>query len=152
MDLFGVTASGRFHSTKWIRKKGGLVWKSGRTWHFKFVKHKKHRPNKRTQTRWPFSRGKFADLEAEEVGGSGEEEDEGFDEDRDHVRTSIYSTLSDSKNNLSIGLSPVPVTVTTRIITFLVGDPYKPSFATVTGRGDNPTYQLVLFSAGKNCL
>ena len=23
-------------------------------------------------------------------------------------------------------------------ITFLVGDPYKPSFATVTGRGDNP--------------
>ena len=34
-----------------------------------------------------------------------------------------------------IGLSPLPVTVTTRIITFLVGDPYKPSFATVTGRG-----------------
>ena len=23
---------------------------------------------------------------------------------------------------------------------FLVGDPYKPSFATVTGRGDNPKY------------
>ena len=38
------------------------------------------------------------------------------------------------------GLSPLPVTVTTRIITFLVGDPYKPSFATVTGRGDNPSY------------
>ena len=37
-----------------------------------------------------------------------------------------------------IVLSPLPVTVTTRIITFLVGDPYKPSFATVTGRGDNP--------------
>ena len=30
---------------------------------------------------------------------------------------------------------PLPVTVTTRIITFLVGNPYKPSFATVTGWG-----------------
>ena len=38
------------------------------------------------------------------------------------------------------GLSPLPVTVTTRIITFLVGNPYKPSFVTVTGRGDNPRY------------
>ena len=38
------------------------------------------------------------------------------------------------------GLSPLPVRVTTRIITFLVGDPYKPSFATVTGRGDNPKF------------
>ena len=34
---------------------------------------------------------------------------------------------------------PLPrMPVTTRIIIFLVGDPYKPSFATVTGRGDNP--------------
>ena len=41
------------------------------------------------------------------------------------------------------GLSPLPVTVTTRIITFLVGDPYKPSFATVTVRGDNPTYTMI---------
>ncbi len=41
---------------------------------------------------------------------------------------------------LYFGLSPLPVTATTRIITFLVGDPYKPSFATVTGRGDNPNY------------
>ena len=32
-----------------------------------------------------------------------------------------------------IGCGPLPVTVTTRIITFLVGDPYKPSFPTVTG-------------------
>ena len=109
------------------------------------MKYKKLRPNKGTQTRWPFSRGKFADLEAEEVGGSGEEEDEGFDEDRDHVRTSIYSTLSDSKNNLSIGLSPVPVTVTTRIITFIGGDPYKPSFATVTGRGTTQLINLFFF-------
>ena len=45
-----------------------------------------------------------------------------------------------SHNIIYIGLSPLPVTVTTRIITFLVGDPYKPSFATVTGTGDNPTY------------
>ncbi len=39
-----------------------------------------------------------------------------------------------------IWVVPLPVTVTTRIVTFLVGDPYKPSFATVTGRGDNPKY------------
>ena len=38
-------------------------------------------------------------------------------------------------------LSPFPVTVTTRIIPFLVGNPYKPSFATVTGKGDNPSYK-----------
>ena len=31
--------------------------------------------------------------------------------------------------------TPHPVTVTTRIITFLVGNPYKPPFATVTGWG-----------------
>ena len=36
--------------------------------------------------------------------------------------------------------TPLPVTVTTRIITFLVGDPYKPSFATVTGWGVDPRY------------
>ena len=31
--------------------------------------------------------------------------------------------------------TPHPVTVTSRIITFLVGNPYKPPFATVTGWG-----------------
>ena len=36
--------------------------------------------------------------------------------------------------------TPHPVTVTTRIITFLVGNPYKPSFATVTGWGVDPNY------------
>ena len=36
------------------------------------------------------------------------------------------------------GYGPLPVTVTTRIITFLIGNSYKPSFATITGRGDNP--------------
>ena len=35
---------------------------------------------------------------------------------------------------------PPRMPVTTRTITFLVGDPYKLSFATVTGKGDNPRY------------
>ena len=50
------------------------------------------------------------------------------------------------QSEVYIGLPPLPVTVTTRIITFLVGDPYKPSFATVAGRGDNPrsTYLNIL--------
>ena len=39
--------------------------------------------------------------------------------------------------------TPLPVTVTTRIITFLVGDPYKPSFATVTGRGVDPSFTIL---------
>ena len=43
-----------------------------------------------------------------------------------------------------IGYGPPPrIPVTTRIITFLVGDPYKPSFATVTGREDNPKYHIL---------
>ena len=33
--------------------------------------------------------------------------------------------------------------VTTRIITFLVGDPYKTSFTTVTVRGSYPSYKIV---------
>ena len=37
------------------------------------------------------------------------------------------------KNCLLFGLSPWPATGATRIILFLIGDPYKP------GRGDNPT-------------
>ncbi len=59
---------------------------------------------------------------------------------------SLESGLFADKNHMSIGsmlwfgCCPLPVTVTTRIITFLVGNPYKPSFATVTGRGDNPRY------------
>ena len=44
---------------------------------------------------------------------------------------------------LLFGLSPFPVIVTTRIITFLVGDPYKPSFATITGKGDNSNYYII---------
>ena len=41
---------------------------------------------------------------------------------------------------LSIRSTPRPVTVTTRIITFLVGNPYKASFAIVTGWGVDPNY------------
>ena len=39
--------------------------------------------------------------------------------------------------------------MTTRIITFLVGDSFKPSFATATGPGSHPTYVLVLDMGGK---
>ena len=39
---------------------------------------------------------------------------------------------------VNLGCGPLTVTVTTRIITFLVGDPYKPSFTTVTVRGPYP--------------
>ena len=45
-----------------------------------------------------------------------------------------------SPNRISIRSTPHPVTVTTRIITFLVGNPYKPSFATVTGWGVDPKF------------
>ena len=38
------------------------------------------------------------------------------------------------------GCGPLPVTVTTRIITFSVGEPYKHPFTTVTWRGPHPTY------------
>ena len=44
------------------------------------------------------------------------------------------------KKNIYLRSTPHPVTVTTRIITFLVGNPYKPSFATVTGWGVDPIY------------
>ena len=32
------------------------------------------------------------------------------------------------------------VTVTTKIVTFLIGNPYKPSFTTVTVRGPHPSH------------
>ena len=44
------------------------------------------------------------------------------------------------------GCGPLPATVTTRTITYLVGDSYKPSFTTVTVRGPHPRYIIV------NCL
>ena len=39
------------------------------------------------------------------------------------------------ETHLNLGLSPLPVRVTTRIITFLVGNPYKPSFPLLLGGG-----------------
>ena len=44
------------------------------------------------------------------------------------------------QQTIYVGYGPFPVTVTTRIITFLVGNPYKPLFATVTGKGPHPKY------------
>ena len=35
--------------------------------------------------------------------------------------------------------------MTTRIISCLVGDSYKPSFATITGKGDNPKHMMFNF-------
>ena len=49
--------------------------------------------------------------------------------------------------SISFGTTPDPVTVTTRIIPFLVGNPYKPSFVTVTdvtGWGVDQRYLLSL--------
>ena len=45
---------------------------------------------------------------------------------------------------LYFGCGPLTVTVTTKIITFLMGNPYKPSFTTVTVRGPHP-----IFTVGK---
>ena len=38
----------------------------------------------------------------------------------------------------NLGCGPLTVTVTTKIITFLIGNPYKSSFTTVTVRGPHP--------------
>ena len=42
--------------------------------------------------------------------------------------------------------TPHPVTVTTRIISFLVGNPYKPSFVAVTGWGVDQRYINLLYT------
>ena len=47
-----------------------------------------------------------------------------------------------------LGCGPLTVTVTTRIITFFVGDPYKPSFTTVTVRGPYPRLFPVIEQLG----
>ncbi len=44
------------------------------------------------------------------------------------------------ETTVCLGCGPLPVTVTTRIITFLIGNPYNPSFTTVTVRGPYPKY------------
>ncbi len=51
-----------------------------------------------------------------------------------------------------IGCGPLSVTVTTRIITFLVGDPYKPSFPTgILGGGHTqPIHNKPLLQTNPN--
>ena len=51
-----------------------------------------------------------------------------------------FKKIINKNKSKNVGKYWVPVIVTTRIITFLIGDPYKPSFATITGKGDNPRY------------
>jgi len=48
-------------------------------------------------------------------------------------------------HGIFLGYGPFPLTVTTRILPFLVGNPYKPLFATVTGKGPHPRYSVVKF-------
>ena len=48
------------------------------------------------------------------------------------LRTLVFPTQFVS---IYVGLSPLPVRVTTRIITLLVGNPYKPSFPLLLGGG-----------------
>ncbi len=52
------------------------------------------------------------------------------------------ASILDFFSSWYVGLSPLPVRVTTRIITFLVGNPYKPSFPLLLGGG---TTQLICF-------
>ena len=54
------------------------------------------------------------------------------------VAHSINTNIEGKKSSDFPWVVPCPVTVTTRTIIFLVGDPYKPSFATVTGQGGQP--------------
>ncbi len=61
--------------------------------------------------------------------------------------TGWFMTRSRLVASQYFGCGPLTVTVTTRIITFLVGDPYKPSFTTVTVRGPYPMYTLHIILA-----
>ena len=56
------------------------------------------------------------------------------------TRDVMYEYQPEIKN-ASFRSTPHPVTVTTRIITFLIGNPYKPSFVTVTGWGVDLMYE-----------
>ena len=55
----------------------------------------------------------------------------------------VVAKKTQMKYDVYIGTTPHPVTVTTRIIPFLVGNPYKPSFVTVTGWGVDRKYTYV---------
>ena len=70
-----------------------------------------------------------------------------------HVWAEIWrkeSKISLNYRYVCIGYGPVPVTVKTRFNISLVGNPYKPLFATITGRGATPkictTIEKVFFS------
>ena len=47
---------------------------------------------------------------------------------------------------LWFGCGPLTVTVTTKIITCLIGNPYKPSFTTVTVRGPHPSCGFLILA------
>ena len=57
----------------------------------------------------------------------------------------IWGSDTRAKDQLYIGLSPCPVTVTPKICSFWVGNPsYKLLFATgILGGGDNPNYRCI---------
>ena len=57
-------------------------------------------------------------------------------------RASNQNTL---KGNICWMWPPPRIPVTTRIITFLVGNPYKPSFTTFTVRGPHPKHMAIWF-------
>ena len=62
----------------------------------------------------------------------------------------ITTWSSTSKSIIYIVSAPPTVTVTTRIITFLVGDSYKPSLSTVTGYFGTHTNTLMCIKAVSN--
>ena len=64
---------------------------------------------------------------------------------RDFSEKPIHKYPHTDLTYLYFGYGPFPGTVTTRIITFLVGNPYKPLFDTVTGKGPHPTYTLIQY-------
>ena len=60
------------------------------------------------------------------------------------LRTSLYIFNVHNIFQLYLGLSPLPVRVTTRIVTFLVGNPYKPSFPLLLGGGTTQIIPILL--------
>ena len=61
-----------------------------------------------------------------------------FDGEEDVFATVVVSNTPQKLNIDTLGVAPSQATVTTRIIPFLVGNPYKPLFDTVTGKGPYP--------------
>ena len=62
-----------------------------------------------------------------------------FGDLKDFFQHGLIFTTAGIKMNIS-WVVPLPSNSDHQIITFLVGNPYKPSFATITGKGDNPKY------------